>query len=121
MEFRTLGRSGCAVSTLTLGTMTFGRESDEEVSHAQLDRFVEAGGSLIDTADVYGRGVSEEIIGRWLARQPAEVRSQVVLATKGRFAMGDARVMVGRNLATTHRGLGWVIAATHNEWSGTAI
>jgi aryl-alcohol dehydrogenase-like predicted oxidoreductase len=44
MEYRTLGRSGCAVSTLALGTMTFGAESDEETSHAQLDVFVEAGG-----------------------------------------------------------------------------
>jgi aryl-alcohol dehydrogenase-like predicted oxidoreductase len=95
MEYRTLGHSGCAVSALTLGTMTFGRESDEELSHAQLDRFVEAGGSLIDTADVYSQGVSEEIIGRWLAKQPAEVRGQVVLATKGRFAMGEARNDVG--------------------------
>jgi aryl-alcohol dehydrogenase-like predicted oxidoreductase len=95
MEYRTLGHSGCAVSTLTLGTMTFGRESDEELSHAQLDRFVEAGGSLIDTADVYSQGVSEEIIGRWLAKQPAEVRAHVVLATKGRFAMGEARNDVG--------------------------
>ena len=95
MEYRTLGHSGCAVSTLTLGTMTFGRESDEQLSHAQLDRFVEAGGSLIDTADVYSQGVSEEIIGRWLAKQTAEVRAQVVLATKGRFAMGEARNDVG--------------------------
>jgi aryl-alcohol dehydrogenase-like predicted oxidoreductase len=89
MEYRNLGWSGCAVSTLALGTMTFGDEADEPTSHAQLDAFVEAGGTLIDTADVYSRGVSEEIIGRWLARQPAEVRSQVVLATKGRFPMGD--------------------------------
>ena len=89
MEYRTLGRSGCAVSALALGTMTFGNESDEDVSHAQLDRFVEAGGTLIDTADVYTRGLSEEIIGRWLAKQQAAVRGQLVLATKGRFAMGD--------------------------------
>jgi aryl-alcohol dehydrogenase-like predicted oxidoreductase len=89
MEYRTLGKSGCAVSTLTLGTMTFGDETDEEASHAQLDAFVEAGGTLIDTADVYSRGVSEEIVGRWLAKQPADIRSQVVLATKGRFPMGD--------------------------------
>jgi aryl-alcohol dehydrogenase-like predicted oxidoreductase len=52
MEYRTLGRSGCAVSTLALGTMTFGVESDEAVSHAQLDAYVAAGGNLIDTADV---------------------------------------------------------------------
>src|SRR4051812_33628423 len=95
MEYRTLGRSGCVVSTLTLGTMTFGAESDEAGSHPQLDRFFEAGGTLIDTADVYSRGVSEEIIGRWLAQQPAEIRADVVLATKGRFAMGDGRNDVG--------------------------
>jgi aryl-alcohol dehydrogenase-like predicted oxidoreductase len=89
MEYRKLGRSGCAVSSLALGTMTFGHESDERVSHAQLDAFVEAGGTLIDTADVYTRGASEEIIGRWLATQPSAIRDQVVLATKGRFAMGD--------------------------------
>jgi aryl-alcohol dehydrogenase-like predicted oxidoreductase len=95
MEYRTLGRSGCAVSTLTLGTMTFGTETDEAGSHAQLDAFFEAGGTLIDTADVYSGGVSEEIIGRWLRDQPAEVRSRVVLATKGRFPMGEGPNDVG--------------------------
>jgi aryl-alcohol dehydrogenase-like predicted oxidoreductase len=95
MEYRTLGRSGCAVSSLALGTMTFGAESDEDTSHAQLDVFVDAGGTLIDTADVYGNGVSEEIIGRWLGKQPAEIRSQIVLATKGRFPMGDGPNDVG--------------------------
>jgi aryl-alcohol dehydrogenase-like predicted oxidoreductase len=88
MEYRLLGSSGCAVSRLTLGTMTFGRESPEEVSRAQLDTFVAAGGTLVDTADVYGAGTSEEIVGRWLADQPAGVRDQVVLATKGRFPTG---------------------------------
>jgi aryl-alcohol dehydrogenase-like predicted oxidoreductase len=88
MEFRMLGRSGCAVSTLSLGTMTFGSESDPAVSHAQLDRFVAAGGNFIDTADVYSRGRSEEIIGAWLADRPA-ARDQIVLATKGRFPMGQ--------------------------------
>jgi aryl-alcohol dehydrogenase-like predicted oxidoreductase len=95
MEYRTLGRSGCAVSTLALGTMTFGAEADEDASHAQLDLFVEAGGTLIDTADVYSNGVSEEIVGGWLGKQPAEIRSQIVLATKGRFPMGDGRNDVG--------------------------
>ena len=47
--------------------MTFGVETDEAGSHEQLDRFVEAGGTLVDTADVYGGGQSEEIIGRWFA------------------------------------------------------
>jgi aryl-alcohol dehydrogenase-like predicted oxidoreductase len=88
VEYRTLGSSGCVVSTLTLGTMTFGDESDESVSHAQLDAFVEAGGTFIDTADVYAGTESEAIIGRWLAARPSEVRDQVVIATKGRFPTG---------------------------------
>jgi aryl-alcohol dehydrogenase-like predicted oxidoreductase len=95
VEYRTLGPSGCSVSTLALGTMTFGAESDEAASHAQLDRFVEAGGTLIDTADVYSAGASEEVIGRWLASRPADIRAQVVLATKGRFPMGEGPNDVG--------------------------
>jgi aryl-alcohol dehydrogenase-like predicted oxidoreductase len=88
MEYRTLGRSGCVVSTLTLGTMTFGKETDEAGAHAQLDAFTAAGGTLVDTADVYTGGTSEEIVGRWLASAPTTVRDQVVLATKGRFPTG---------------------------------
>jgi aryl-alcohol dehydrogenase-like predicted oxidoreductase len=87
MDYRTLGNSGCAVSTLALGTMTFGAEADETASHAQLDRFVEAGGTLIDTADVYSAGASEEIIGRWFADRPTDFTDPVVLATKARFPM----------------------------------
>jgi aryl-alcohol dehydrogenase-like predicted oxidoreductase len=85
MEYRNLGHSGCAVSSLALGTMTFGAETDEPGAHEQLDRFVAAGGTLVDTADVYGDGRSEEIIGRWFASRPADVTEPVVLATKGRF------------------------------------
>src|SRR5947208_11957155 len=92
--------------------MTFGNESSEEVSHAQLDRFVEVGGNFIDTANVYSRGVSEEIIGRWLAKRP-DVRDQLVVATKGRFAMGDgpndlglSRVSLSRALDASLRRLG---------------
>ena len=95
MEYRRLGSSGAIVSTLAMGTMTFGTESDEATSHSQLDAFFAAGGNLIDTADVYSGGVSEEIIGRWLARQSGEVRSRVVLATKGRFRTGSAPNDVG--------------------------
>ena len=89
MRYRTLGNSGCAVSELCLGTMTFGDETDEAGSHAQLDRFVEAGGNLVDTADVYSAGVSEEIVGRWLSSRSSEVAGSVVLATKGRFPTGS--------------------------------
>ena len=95
MRYRPMGASGCAVSALALGTMTFGSETDEPGSHAQLDRFVEAGGTLIDTADVYSNTESESIIGRWLAKQPAEVRDQVVIATKGRFPTGKGPNDVG--------------------------
>src|SRR5215813_4291219 len=65
--------------------MTFGAEAAEPEAHSQLDRFVSAGGTLVDSADVYSSGVSEEIIGRWLASRPADVTERVVLATKGRF------------------------------------
>ncbi|MEJ7650597.1 MAG: aldo/keto reductase [Nakamurella sp.] len=94
MDFTTLGNTGTAVSTLALGTMTFGAESDEAESHAVLDAFVAAGGTLVDTADVYSAGTSERIIGRWLAAHPTEA-AQVVLATKGRFPMGDGPNDVG--------------------------
>ncbi len=95
MQYRTLGRSGTSVSHLALGTMTFGAETDEQAAHTQLDRFLAAGGTLVDTADVYGAGASEEIIGRWLAGAGPAARDAVVIATKGRFPMGDGPNDVG--------------------------
>jgi aryl-alcohol dehydrogenase-like predicted oxidoreductase len=86
MDMRYLGRTGLSVSELCLGAMTFGREATEAESHAMLDRFVAAGGNFIDTADVYSRGGSEEILGRWLARQS---RDDLVIATKVRFGTDD--------------------------------
>lgn len=83
MEYRYLGRTGLKVSELCLGTMLFGGGTDEQTAHRMLDRFVDAGGTFIDTADVYGAGVSEEIVGRWLARRS---RDDLVIATK---AYGD--------------------------------
>ena len=90
MDYRTLGRSGCAVSSVCLGTMTFGTETGQAAAHQQLDQFIDAGGTLVDTADVYSGGTSEEIIGRWFASRPAQVTERVVLATKGRFPLGGA-------------------------------
>ncbi len=90
MEYRTLGHSGCAVSSFCLGTMTFGAETDEVEAHRQLDRFAEAGGTFVDTADVYASSRSEEIIGRWFASRPADVSENMVLATKGRFGVKNA-------------------------------
>lgn len=94
MEYRLMGSTGVSVSRLCLGTMTFGKETDEAGAHAQLDAFVEAGGNFVDTADVYQSGVSEEIIGRWLASRKG-MADQIVLATKGRFPMGEGANSVG--------------------------
>ena len=105
MEIRTLGRSGLAVSTYALGTMTFGAETAQDAAHDQLDAFVAAGGTLVDTADVYSAGVSEEVVGRWLAARPADVRDQVVLATKGRFPMGSGPNDAGLSRRHLYRAL----------------
>ena len=105
MHYRNLGRSGAVVSELALGTMTFGRETDEAGSHEQLDRFVEAGGTLVDTADVYAETESESIIGRWLAKRPADVTDQIVIATKGRFPTGTGPNDLGTSRRHLHRAL----------------
>ena len=85
MLHRKLGNTGIAVSKIALGTMYFGSETPEKDSFAILDAFIEAGGNLIDTADVYVSGVSEQIIGRWFAARPRDITDRVVLASKGRF------------------------------------
>jgi aryl-alcohol dehydrogenase-like predicted oxidoreductase len=113
MEYRTLGRSGCVVSALALGSMTFGAETDELAAHAQLDRFVASGGTLIDTADVYSGGVAEQIIGRWLSARPSDITERMVLATKGRFptspdpnGVGSSRRHLEKALDASLRRLG---------------
>ena len=82
MSTAPLGRTGPIVSRLGLGTMTFGVETDRAGAFDQLDAFVAAGGTFIDTADVYGDGESERIVGRWLDDRG---NGDVVVATKGRF------------------------------------
>jgi aryl-alcohol dehydrogenase-like predicted oxidoreductase len=112
MEYRRLGGSGTLVSALCLGTMTFGAETDEKGAFAQLDRFVEVGGNFLDTADVYSRGAAETIVGGWLRERPG-VRERLVIATKGRFPMGEgpndaglSRVHLSRALDASLRRLG---------------
>ena len=92
MEYRYLGRTGLKVSELCLGAMTFGRESIESESHQMLDYFKTMGGNFIDTADVYSKGLSETILGRWLKGQN---REDFVIATKVRFNMGDSPNDIG--------------------------
>lgn len=66
MQYTRLGSSGAVVSRFALGTMTFGSPATKDEAHRQLDTYVSAGGTLIDTADVYNDGMAEEIIGTWL-------------------------------------------------------
>ena len=95
MQYTTLGRTGLTVSKLCLGTMTFGWSADEATSHNIMSRAIELGCNFFDTADVYSRwaegndgGVSEQIIGNWLAAGHVR-RDSLVLATKVRGQMGD--------------------------------
>jgi aryl-alcohol dehydrogenase-like predicted oxidoreductase len=96
MEYRQLGRSGLRVSALTLGTMTFGGKgsfaavgsTDLEAATRQIDMCLDAGVNLIDTADVYSGGLSEEIVGQAISSRPAR-RDDVLLATKARMPMGN--------------------------------
>src|SRR5690606_20792261 len=80
MEQRYLGRTGLRVSRLGLGTMTWGRDTDEHEARDQLTAFVEAGGTLIDTSADYADGDSERLLGRLIGTLVR--RDEVVLATK---------------------------------------
>jgi aryl-alcohol dehydrogenase (NADP+) len=114
MKYRQLGNSGLLVSNLALGTMNFGTgETPEEEAFAQLDAFLDAGGNLIDTADVYNGGVAEETVGRWFSARPREVTDRAVIATKGRTRTGNgvndagtSRRHLDRALTTSLRRLG---------------
>lgn len=104
VEYNFLGNSGLKVSNLCLGTMTFGkctegtgdfmwfysnpRQLDEAVSHKILDKYVDLGGNFIDTANIYGYGLSEKIIGNWMSSR--NNRDDVVLATKARFPLNES-------------------------------
>src|SRR3954467_7888593 len=87
MDHRTLGRTGVQVTPLCLGAMMFGQwgNPDHDESIRIILRALDAGINFVDTADVYSRGESEEIVGKALAGR----RDSVVLATKVHAAMGD--------------------------------
>ena len=88
MEYVQLGRTGAKVSRLALGTMNFGWHTDEPTSHRMMDAALDAGINFFDTADVYGAGASESILGSWFAGDPGR-RDRVVLATKVYLAMDE--------------------------------
>ncbi|HWV79579.1 MAG TPA: aldo/keto reductase, partial [Isoptericola sp.] len=112
MRYRTIGdgTTSFEVSTLCLGTMWFGTRTDEETSFAILDRFVEAGGTFLDTANNYnawGLGYgrdSEDVLGRWLASRGS--RDQVRLATKVGAAKKDPNLPLQMEEPRNYQGLG---------------
>lgn len=85
MKFRRFGRTGLQVSPVCLGTMTFGKEADEATSVGIMNRALEVGVNFFDTANLYSKGISEEIIGRWMGPH----REDIVLASKVYFPMSD--------------------------------
>lgn len=100
MEYRRLGRSGLLVSAVGLGTNNFGTRLDEAGTRRVLDQALELGITFVDTADSYGRGASEALIGKLLGPR----RKDVVLATKFSSPMGDSPYQRG----TSRR---WLIEA----------
>ena len=96
MEYRSLGRTGVQVSTICFGVMMFGGKTEQAEATRMMDRFLDAGGNFVDTANVYGRGASEEMTGKTLA---GGKRERVVLATKVHGAMNDD----DRNAQGNHR------------------
>jgi aryl-alcohol dehydrogenase-like predicted oxidoreductase len=85
IDYRFLGRSALKISPITLGTMMFGLQTDEAASHRIIDQAREQGINSIDTADAYGKGESERIVGRGIAKH----RDHWVLATKFANALGS--------------------------------
>lgn len=98
-EFVTLGRSGLRVSPLALGTMTFGGTTgwgtEESLSRQIFERFIERGGTFIDTADGYADGRSEELLGKFVSE--AKLREKLVIATKFTFNAQEGNPNAGGN------------------------
>lgn len=87
MEYVRFGRTGLEISEICLGTMTFGNESDEDVSRALMDDALERGINFFDCAHNYNKGLTEEIVGRWLGPH----RDEIILTTKIFFPFGGGR------------------------------
>ena len=92
MELRQLGRSGVRVSRLALGTMTWGRDTDEHEAAEQLRFFLDAGGNFIDTAAVYGNGDAERVLGGFLGVMVP--RDEIVIATKAGISFKNGERIV---------------------------
>lgn len=116
MQIRPLGRSGLWVGRFALGTMTWGRSTDEFEARDQLAAFLDAGGTFVDTADVYADGASETILGELL--EEFEARDQVVLATKAVSTAPPRRFDASRRhlLATLEQSLRRLRVDTIDLW-----
>jgi aryl-alcohol dehydrogenase-like predicted oxidoreductase len=131
VEYRQLGRSGLRVSVLTMGTMTFGGKGNfanvgstgVDEARRQVDRCLDAGVNLIDTADVYSGGLSEEIVGEVLKGR----RDEVLLATKVRMSMGDGpnhaglsrhHIIAGAEASLRRLGTEHIDLYQVHEWDG---
>jgi aryl-alcohol dehydrogenase-like predicted oxidoreductase len=101
MQQRAVGATGLTVSRLGLGTMTWGRDTDEHEARDQLIAFAEAGGTLVDTAAGYGDGIAEELIGRMIGDVVA--RDEIVLATKAGISRrtGEREIYAARGRLLT--------------------
>lgn len=86
MDYVLLARTGLRVSRVCLGTMTFGKETDEDASRAIMDHACDIGINFFDTANIYNKGLTEEIVGRWMGGK----RESLVLASKVHFPTSDA-------------------------------
>jgi aryl-alcohol dehydrogenase-like predicted oxidoreductase len=128
MEYRLLGRSGLKVSTVTMGTMTFGRSKNGPVgsidlkeARRQVDQCIDAGVNLFDCANVYARGESEEILGEALGKK----RKDILIATKARFTTGPgpndkgtsrAHLIAACDASLKRMGTDWIDLYQIHEW-----
>ncbi len=130
MEYRLLGNSGLKVSTITMGTMTFGKPKGNIVgatglkeAKRQIDLCIDHGVNLIDTADVYSDGASEEIIGSAIAKK----RADVLIATKVRFTTGPGpndkglsrhHIVAGCEASLKRLKTDWIDLYQVHQWDG---
>ena len=118
MQYRVLGRSELSVSAVGLGCVTFGREIDEATAFAVMDRARQAGITLWDTAEAYSEGLSEEIVGRWLADRRA--RDEIVLATKVTAPLNRPRISASAEASLRRLRTDRVDLYQLHQWDGAA-
>jgi len=112
MKYVLFGKTGMRVSEVCLGTMTFGKEADEAASIAIMNRSLEAGVNFFDTADIYNKGLTEEIVGRWIGPH----RDGIVLASKVHFPTGPGPNDYGSSRRHIVRGVEASLKRLQTDW-----